>query len=268
MRCLLLILALVGPPASAALITVDAANYTQGTDISTISPGATFSTYTNIGAPGGHFTPVHVVQNRWGSDIAPNAFGHGLLGLPQPPGSSQAAVEWNFHNIWRGAEECLIYGNCIGTNEVFYALHVAFDTPTDYVGVNVHYDRESIDGSILRAFDIAGNVIATCRVWGAGQAGTDRDPQSGLFPTATSPNCGDRYRRYDCSRTGVPCASDFTAFISTPGVNIAFVMWGSESESATQSTISSLTYRGVPEPATLSLLLAGLAGVFVIRRKA
>jgi hypothetical protein len=263
MRYSLLLIALASAPASATLITVNAGDYSVGTDISTISPGATFSTYTNRGAPGARFDPVIVVANPLGTDIAPNALGHGDL----PEGGD---VPWNFHNVFdqgHGAEGCLLRADC---DLSFYVLHVAFDTPTDYVAVDAHYNREGLDGSILRAFDAGGNVVATCRVWGT----RDRDPQlapnPGVNPTLASPNCGDQYRRYDCNGAGTTCASDNIAFISVPGAMISYVLWGSEADSATYATISSFTYNNitsVPEPGSLALLGFGGLLAAVMRRK-
>ncbi len=115
---------------------------------------------------------------------------------------------------------------------------------------------------MLRVFDAAGNAIGTCRVWGSGQ---NRDPQSGLYPNLASPACGTIDRRYDCASGN--CASDYSAFISVPDANIAYVLWGSLNADATWATISSLTYRSVPEPATLTMLAFGLLLVTVMRRK-
>lgn len=246
------LLALTAAAAQASYVTIDAATYTAGTDISTAGRGATLSTYTNMGAGGAHFDPVVILGNPFGADLAPNAFGHGDL-----PGPSD--VTWNFHNLQGGAEPCLQAGECY---ERFYALHMAFAAPTDYVSVKVHYNQGAYDGSLLRAFDAAGNSIGTCRVWGSGQ---NRDPQSGLFPNLAAPVCGTIERRYDC--LGGNCASDYSAFISVPDASIAYVLWGSMNADSTWSTISSLSYRSVPEPATFGMLAFGglLAGV--LRRK-
>jgi PEP-CTERM motif-containing protein len=267
MRYLLLLSALFAAPASATLITVNAGDYALGTDISTISPGATFSTYTSVGPAGVRFDPVTIVANALGADIAPNAFGHGLRDVP----GGSTAIPWNFHNVYdhgAGAEGCLSGGDC---SSRFYVLHAAFDTPTNYVGVDVHYDENGLDGSILRAFDSTGTLLATCKVWGV----VDRDPQvptlPGVNPTPTSPNCGNQYRRYDCNSSGTQCATDNIAFISLPSANIAYVLWGSEAASATYASISSLTYddmTSVPEPASLGMFaLGGILAVIARRRR-
>ena len=244
--------ALAGAAAQASYITVDAGSYTAGTDISSAGRGATLSTYTNLGPGDARFDPVLVLGNPFGADIAPNAFGHGDL-----PGPGDVA--WNFHNLRGGAEPCLRYGEC---DNRFYALHMAFAAPTDFVSVKVHYNEGAYDGSLLRAFDAAGNALGTCRIWGSSQ---DRDPQSGLFPNLGSSLCGSIDRRYDCM--GANCASDYTAFISVPDPNIAYVLWGSIDSSATWASISSLSYRSVPEPATLSLLLVGGLLTSLARRR-
>jgi len=247
-------LVLLGTSANAAFITLDAADYAVGTDISTASPGATFSTFNNAGSAGARFDPVVVLNNPFGADLAPRAFGHNDLFGP-------VDAEWNFHNVRFGAEGCLATGNC--NSDRFYALHVAFDAPTDFVSVKVHYDFTGFDGSILRAFDATGTAVSTCRVWGSSQ---DRDPQTGLFPELDSPNCGQIERRYNCLDP-FNCSADYTAFISLPNPDIAYVMWGSTDPSATWASISSLSYRSVPEPSTLALLLAGLLLAPFIRRK-
>jgi hypothetical protein len=248
------LLALAGAGAQASIITIDAGSYATGTDISSAGRGATLSTYTNLGDGGAHFDPVIVLANPFGADLAPNAFGHGDL-----PGPSD--IDWNFHNVrgWGGAEACLQGGQCF---ERFYALHMAFDAPTDYVSVNVHYNQGAYDGSLLRAFDSMGNAIGTCRTWGSSQ---NRDPQAGLSPGLASPVCGTIDRRYDC--LGGNCASDYSAFISVPDANIAYVLWGSLDAEGTWATISSLTYRSVPEPASLGLLALGGLLAAIMRRK-
>jgi hypothetical protein len=254
---LALLLATAGGTARATLITIDAGDYSLGTDISTITSGATLSTFTNLGGTGGRFDPVVVIPNRFGADLAPQGFGHADL-----PGPSD--VDWNFHNIRDGAERCLATGECDSELQRFYALHVAFTSPTDFVSVKVHYDASGFDGSLLRAFDSFGNVLSTCRVWGSA---LDANPRSGLSATLDSPECGTIDRRYDCFFQN--CAADYTAFISLPTSDIAYVLWGSEYSDSTGSSISSLQFRSVPEPATFGLLaLGGLMAAFARRRHA
>jgi hypothetical protein len=269
MRYSLLLLALASAPASATLITVDAADYALGTDISTISPGATFSTYTDYGAGGVRFDPVTVVTNFVGPDIAPHAFGHNLVGNGT-----------NFRNIFQGAEPCLFRGVCDPTLHAvnyFYALLVAFDAPTDYVEVDVHHTEIWIDGSVLRAYDKAGNTLATCRVRGTGSTSDPQLTIPGVGVDPLMPTCGDQYRRYESGFGGVPigecdsrdCATDTMAFISLPNAAISYVMWGGEAPGATGSTISRLRYNavGVPEPGSLGLLAVGGLLAATLRRR-
>jgi hypothetical protein len=127
----------------------------------------------------------------------------------------------------------------------------------------VHYDASGFDGSLLRAFDALGNELSTCRVWGAS---VDLNPLSGLSPTPDSPACGTIDRRYNCD-SFQNCAADYTAFISLSASEIAYVLWGSEYDSSTWATISSVTFRGVPEPATLGLVVFGLILASLMRRR-
>jgi len=256
---LALLVATAGGPAHATLITIDAANYTVGTDISTVAPGVTLSTFTNVGDVVGRFDPVFIQENPFGTDLEPRAFGHADL-----PGPSD--VPWNFHNMRGGAQPCLQDGSCDpDVFSRFYALYASFSLPTDYVSVNVHYNQFGYDGSLLRAFDSFGNVLSTCRVWGSSQ---DRNPQSGLFPDLDSPDCGAIQRRYDCDQAN-NCASDYTAFISLPASDIAYVLWGSDNSDSTGASISSLQFRSVPEPATFGLLaIGGLMAAFTRRKRA
>jgi len=258
---LALLCATAGGTANATLITLDAANYSVGTDVSTAVTGATLSTFTNISGTGPRFDEVFVGNNPFGSDLAPRAFVHADL-----PGDSD--VEWNFHNILDGAERCLGNGECDPDSFRFYGLHVGFDTATNYVAVNVHYDPSGFDGSLLRAFDSLGNVLSTCRVWGSS---FDLNPKSGLFPNLGSPDCGTIDRRYNCDSFSGTCASDYTAFISLPTADIAYVLWGSENAGSTWSSISSLSFdngvSSVPEPASFGLLAFGGVLALVMRRR-
>jgi hypothetical protein len=239
-------------PAQANLISIDAANYAPGTDVSTASSGVTLSTYTNYGGSVRN-DPVYVFPNIPSTDIAPNAFGHDPIA---------DASRYNFHNTMRAAEPCLQGGNCF-ENGLFYAFLASFDAPTDYVSVNVHYVWGQIDGSLLRAFDQTGNVVASCRVRGSGP---NPGPQVGVFPARTAPSCGEIVRRYDCFGSG-ECISDYTAFVSIPSASIAYVMWGGEAHNATGSFISSLSYNSVPEPSTVGLLAIGCLGFALARRR-
>ena len=257
---LALLCATAGGTANATLITLDAANYSVGTDVSTAASGMTLSTFTNTSGSVPRFDPVLVGNNPFGADLAPRAFVHADL-----PGDSD--VEWNFHNILDGAERCLRDSECDPEAFRFYGLHVGFDAATDYVAVNVHYDASGFDGSLLRAFDSLGNVLSTCRVWGSS---LDLNPKSGLFPDLGSPDCGTIDRRYNCDSFSGTCASDYTAFISLPNPDIAYVLWGSENAGSTWSSISSLTFNNVssvPEPASFGLLAFGGFLALVMRRR-
>jgi hypothetical protein len=253
---LALLLATVGGPAQATLITIDATNYSVGTDVSNAAAGATLSTFTNVTGAGATFEPVLVGQNPFGSDLAPRAFTH--VDFPGPND-----LEWNFHNARDGAQFCLQFGECDPASQRFYALHASFAAPTNYVAVNVHYDNTGYDGSVLRAFDALGNVVSTCRVWGASIA---LNPRQGLFPSDDSPECGTLDRRYSCDSFN-NCAADFTAFVSLPDPDIAFVLWGSAFADSTWASISSLTFRSVPEPASFGLLVFGVLLAAVMRRR-
>jgi len=239
MRCLAVLVLLMSATANAAIVIVDAGAYPTGTDLSTVAPGATLSEITNWAIPTGYAAqPVLAIANTWATGVGPNLIGHNN-GKP-------LLARWDFRNVKWGAEPCLATGNCtVGPfMHDFNALRVSFDVPTDYVEVRAHFEKDALDGAVLRAFNPQGVLIATCQVPGD-------TPAPGAQPHYTFPSppgrCGKRLRRYECSSSGINCKSEYVAYISRAYPDVAYVLWGGEADSATRSAVSRVRFRRFSE---------------------
>lgn len=81
------------------------------------------------------------------------------------------------------------HGGCSPGTEYHNPLIVYFDVPTNFVEVRAHFLETMIDGAVLRAYNSAGTLLATCFIPGAG------------FPGKTF-SCGEVVRRYEYSHRG------------------------------------------------------------------
>jgi hypothetical protein len=235
MRTFVLLFLVAAATANAGIVSINAADHPTGTDVSTLLPGAKMSEVTNYLIAGGYAVqPTFAVPNLWATGIGPNFIGHN--------NAKPSIARYDFRNLLWGAEPCLAGGACPSAHpwEIFNALRISFTAPTDFVEVRAHFNQMDLDGAILRAFNSAGDLLMTCRVWGDIPP---RHPQYGLYPTTTSPVCGKLLRRYECSSSGTWCKSEYRAFIRRSYPDIAYVLWGGESDSATGSAINYVAYR-------------------------
>jgi hypothetical protein len=234
MRPLVFLCLLASATAHAQLTTIDAQDHPTGTNLMYVQPGAKLSTVHNRGTGDAYLVrPVFALANSWATGVGPNLFGHDLT----PP----TLTSTDFRNL-NGLQLCLggDPGDCDEDSWAgsFNPLRVSFSVPTDYVEVRAHFRKDDIDGADLRAYNIQGELLATCHFYGDVPL---KNPK--YKPTATSPDCGELVRRYECNSSGSHCKSEHLGRIKRKYPDIAYVLYGGEAESATGAYASQITFR-------------------------
>lgn len=264
-RAILLCLMLI-PTAHANFITVtiDPDNYANGDDLTHAGAGATLYVYTNTGG-----TPPR----------SEGVVAKGVAGIPfSEPNLLARAVhvdrwtDFDFRNI-RGAYECGIRGNpdaCVGTEGEFGVLRMDFEAPTDFFELRTVMPEYASDGAFLFAFDSKGNRIVTCDVPGGPNLRLPRYSLTGGPSSTFGAPCGEVLVMdgNHCPEIAFTCDRLMTARVESAASDIAFVLWGGWSRSATSAMVDGLTYHtSVPEPGTAGLALVSVLGAIIFRRK-
>lgn len=221
--------------ASAALITLSAADHAIGTDVSHQLSGAALSSY-------------------WGHQ--------GDFALSQ---SSLIVTEWHGERVFATTEPVLSYGDGTQYSGVFHLatsglfglredtqlFRVDFATPTDYVSL---LGGQRSAGTLMYAFDSSGQQIGAC--------GSDDNLHVDFTPV------GD-YGCWGYLGMNVHDDNHVSLSVTRPTADISYIVAGTAF--AGTSFFSGITYNqataAVSEPATLGLLGLGLLGLGIARRR-
>lgn len=218
--------------ANATLITFDAYDYAAGTNVSNVSPGLHLRAV--AAAPGSVQVSSYDVQsfhNTSGAPIAPGFFG----GIGSPFGGAWTTLSDGYACYAQSQAGQPMSSFC---NEGFSILELTFDVATDFIEI-VGGFGDSLGGSFM-AFNANGDLIG-CH--------------------AGSPIAGV------CSPYSVRGEGQFASSLTFQDSVITRVVFGS-ALSGGFVTAGSVSYNhNIPEPATMLLMLTGLTGLLVARRR-
>ncbi|MDY6944380.1 MAG: PEP-CTERM sorting domain-containing protein [Pseudomonadota bacterium] len=220
--------------ANATLITFDAHDYAAGTNISTLSPGLHVRTIAAAATDSG---PVQIssyeVQSLHSSSgfIAPGYFG----GIGSPFGGALTTLSDGYACYAQSQSGSPLSSFC---NEGFSFLELNFDVATDFIEI-VGGFGDSLGGSFM-AFNAAGDLVG-CH--------------------AGSPIAGV------CTPYSVRGEGQYASSLTFQESVITRVVYGAALPAGSIAA-GSLSYNhNIPEPATMLLMLTGLSGMFVARRR-
>ena len=234
MRYSTLLLTTVAGVANAGVVTIDAASYAPGTNLSNATPGIIIREITNYGVASGYkLSPVYAVANNTLMDAGPNFIGHN--------NAKPLVIRYDFRNLMDDGEVCWLSLTCNNgvSGHDFNALYMTFAVPTDLIEMRIHSDEWFMEGSVLRLYNAQRQLIATCYT----PSQSTQPPRYGYYPPPGSPACGTYIRSYDCDSTGMHCRREYNLRVTRKIPDIAFALWGGEADSATPVAFTRLTFR-------------------------
>lgn len=234
LRVLALIpLMIVCSVANATLITFDAYDYAAGANLSNQSPGLHMRAIAAAPSSGPVQVSSYEVQSLHSSSgsIAPGYFG----GIGSPFGGALTTLSDGYACYAQQQQGQPMGSFC---NEGFSFLELSFDVATDFIEI-VGGFGDSLGGSFM-AFNAAGDLVG-CHIG---------SPIAGV-----------------CSPYSFRGEGQYASSLTFQESVITRVVFGAALPAGSIAA-GSLSYNhNIPEPATMLLMLTGLSGVFVARRR-
>jgi len=234
MRRFTLFLLAVSGAANAGVVTVDAASFSPGADITNATPGITLQEVTNYGLTTTYAAnPVYTVANNPAYlDAGPALIAHNN-GNPLISRSDFRNATTEFHNCWAN-------GTCNNNDstDAFNVLLMSFQYPTNFLEMRVHRTDNDLDWSYVRLYNKQKQLIANCYVTGTSNTKAPYYVPKTLWFTIP---CGDVVRLYDCS--GTFCNSEVRVTINRSYPDIAYAVFGGEAYNATRGAINKIAFR-------------------------
>lgn len=242
------LLMLAGGTANAALITIEPDDYAPGTDLSHIVAGVTLESLYQQGFSGTNtYNPV---VNALYAGIPCNGGGWTNCEVAatgdQMFASSPTSGGWEYLDAFY-ANDCISRGGApaYGCVQGFSVVSARFDGGTSFVSFDAVWRSDPL---WVYAYNSAGQLVASC--FGP------NEPTNPSCYTAT----GFHPDNHNWS-TG-------TMTVASAAGDIAWVIAGGDNGgSGVDRLVFESSAASVPEPATLGMLLAGVAGGFIARRK-
>lgn len=231
------LLMLAGETANAALITIEPDDYAPGTDLSHIVAGVTLESLYQAGNSG----------NRWNPVVSPiyagTSYSHAPTGdqmfatqlLPTGYGLGDARYADGCHRITLPSG---ISGYC---NQGFSVLSARFESGTSFVSLDGVWTADPV---WLYAYNSAGELVASC--FGPNEPNNPGCYTAGLV---------------------TPGWNNGTVSVYSAASDIAWIIASSDNGAGGVDRLVFESPASVPEPATFGMLLAGVAGGFIARRK-
>jgi hypothetical protein len=239
-------LMLAGGTANAALITIEPDDYAPGTDLSHIVPGLTLESLYQASSSGNTYNPVvtplyaGIPCNGGGwTNCEVAATGDQMFA------SSPTSGGWEYLDAFY-ANDCISRGGspAAGCVQGFSVVSAHFEGGTSFVSFDAIWKSDPL---WIYAYNSAGQLVASC--FGPNEP--------------TNPSCytaGGFHPDNQNWLTG-------TMSVASAAGDIAWVIAGGDNGGSGVDRLVFESPASVPEPATLGMLLAGVAGGFIAKRK-
>lgn len=240
----------------ADLITIDPADFASGQYVSYATPGVTLSTMTLEpveAQPYGEFLygpklgPVYAVDGKFSSSPDETALGEYW---------GRAGTDVHMVNCLQGCIAGEGEADAIATLDW---LKVDFSSPVNFV--SVVQTQDDFNQAEIAAFNSAGQLVAFCEAAPINAYNGSSNPGGGCL--TVDPSLVDSNGRLVNGEHVIPAQYS----VSTSVPDIAMVLIAS-TDPDSSSQIGAIKYGVVPEPSTILLMAAGLAGLVCFRRKA
>src|SRR5262245_317318 len=163
MRLSTLFLLTIAGVANAGIVTIDAATFPVGANITSATPGVTLNELTNYGLASSYaLNPVYTMANNpVYLDAGPALIAHN--------NGNPYIIRHDFRvHWWPEIHNCWATGACThdGEGDDFNALLMSFQYPTNFLEMRVHRTYNDLDWSYLRLYNRQRQLIANCYVTG------------------------------------------------------------------------------------------------------